>query len=297
MRGSSTGRRAGCRSPKPDRRSSSAACSCSPTSRRPSSRGRGGVDAARHAALTCPSTFGSAPLAPAIAAFVAAIRRCASTSSSPTASSTSSTKGFDLAVRIGADRQPESSSRGAIGTTRDRLLRGAVVPRPPRRAARARRPRAARVPHLRIFGRAATCGVSRSDDGARAQRAHRAARCTRTTASLNDALAARRRGHRARARLHRRRPTCARAAWCRSCGLEPPPSMHLRRVPEPAAPVGEGARVRRFPGRSALGRGRESDPVRRSGRARVATASSGCRRMYERTYEQYGATRRPFAFA
>ena len=130
--------------------------------------------------LTCSATFATRHLAPAIAAFAARHPQMRFDVELSERVVDIVEEGFDLAVRVGT-----SGSQNLVGRLdrhdADRLLRRAILSRPPRRAEGARRPRAACLPHLRIFADPQRLDVPRSQTGASARCGSRV-RCTRTTA-------------------------------------------------------------------------------------------------------------------
>ena len=217
--------------------------------------------------LTCGVTFGTRYLAPAIAEFMARYPEMRFDVELSDRIVDLVDEGFDAAVRIGAvGGQNLVAPQGRRDAAR-LLRRRPRISRATASRARRRTSRRTRASSTRTR-RSAGSGRSAIRRGASATCASRAPR-TRTTASFLAALARRGRRHRVRAGFHRRSrrargPPRADPARVRAAG-----DRHPRRVSEPSPPVGEGARVHRFP-RAALHRRRMG--ARRAGRFRTTKA-------------------------
>ena len=237
----------------------------------------GTVDAARHAA---PHRRRS-PSARAISrrrspSSSRATRRCASTSSSPTARSTSSRR---------ASTSPCASARSAARTSSaaGSARRGSSAARRPRtspRTASRRTPEDLAAHACLTYEYAPQRNVwsFRDRRGRRAQRPRSPGRSTPTTGASS-----RRSPSRASASpaspTSSSGPTSAPAGSCRCSPASRPPATAIsRRLPEPPAPFGEGARVHRLPGRAlrdALGfAGARVEPARRPRPARLTGSGS-----------------------
>ena len=174
--------------------------------------------------LTSAITFGIRHLAPAIADFAARHPQVDFDVELSDRTVDIVEEGLDLAVRIGSIGSQTLVAR-KLATTQLVLLRGAVVSRAPRRAAHARGPRGARLPHLRVPRGRATSGACATAPASSTASASAAPR-TRTTGSSS-------RRSRPRASASRSSPTSssprrsAPAASCRCCRITPPPASDI----------------------------------------------------------------------
>ena len=198
--------------------------------------------------LTSSATFGARHLAPAIAAFVARHPQMRFDVELSERVVDIVEEGFDLAVRIGTPGSQNLVAR-KIGSGAHSLLRRAVLSRAPRRAARTRRPREARVPFLRVPAEPERVDVPRSC-GRSSAACGSPDRSTRTTAaswkpSRQTAPASRCEPDFIVRSRRARRPIEAYPHEIRAAA-----AADLRRLSEPAASVGEGADVRGIPGRA-----------------------------------------------
>ena len=194
--------------------------------------------------LTCDVTFGTRYLAPAIAAFMARYPQVR----------------FDVELS-GAHRRPRRrrvrrrgahrrrrrpESRRAQGRRRRRLVCCAA----PAYLAQHGEPRAPEdlAAHacldVRLLAAERPLALPRPR-GARAQRARSRVPRTPTTGGFLEALAVAGLGIMLRARLHRRTRRARGAAGADPARIRAAGVRHPRRLPEPAPPVGEGARVHR----------------------------------------------------
>ena len=197
--------------------------------------------------LTCSATFGARHLAPAIAAFAARHPQMRFDVELSERMVDLVEEGFDLAVRVGETGSQNLVGR-RIGTTR---LVCCAAPSYLARHGEPREPEDLARHACLTYEYAPNRNVWTFRDGKGGERQVRiAGPDPRQQRALQRGARGGGPRHRARAGLHRRSRRARRPAEADTAALRAAAAQHLRRVPEPAAPVGEGPGVRRFPRRA-----------------------------------------------
>ena len=215
--------------------------------------------------LTCSATFATRHLAPAIAAFAARHPQMRFDVELSERVVDIVEEGFDLAVRIGATGSQNLVGR-LIGTTQHRVLRRARPISPATASRRSRKTSRGTSASPTSTRRRATSGRSATRDG-RERQVRIAGPVHANNGRFNEALAAEGVGIAREPDFIVGPDVRAGRLDADTARIRAAAAQHLRRVSEPAPSVGEGARVRRFPGRALRDAGVGSARCRRTAEA------------------------------